>query len=501
MNNFLAGFKNWRVIRVGIAYLVVAWLVVQLVNNIAGPLNLPGWTPTLVIVLLAVGFPIAVVVVAVSEFGQGGTKSEGLAPAAGTAKKLRVKDQRIPIAVLPLVNMSPTDEYEGLADVLTEDLITELAKQPFAAVAARTSSSLYKGKEMAATQIGTELGAVYVVEGSIRSIGESLRLTVQVISAIDGAHIWAQTAELALPVVAKDQDRILGSVASDVALSTVSAEAIRARSLPLNSLSPAELIRLAWVGRIHAAHAAAGFEERVAICQRALKLDPNFAPAHAMLAFCESVRALAGENDFDATMAGANSHREKAMMLDPRNPAVLMYLSIWALMVGNLDDEETIVEQLCQIFPFDPTFQAKRIRIRATRTGEIEPALEQLHELERQGGSLAHAQVLVEALYFLYRLAGKQEQAELWARRCLQLMPERWIGAEGLLHAAMLKGDEEAARDALKLMRRIFPKFSPERFAERGGLEIPVRNGCPAYKNYLEEQRSMYREVAEGSFG
>ncbi len=87
MNNFLAGFKNWRVIRVGIAYLVVAWLVVQLVNNIAGPLNLPGWTPTLVIVLLAVGFPIAVVVVAVSEFGQGGTKSEGLAPAAGTAKK------------------------------------------------------------------------------------------------------------------------------------------------------------------------------------------------------------------------------------------------------------------------------------------------------------------------------------------------------------------------------------------------------------------------------
>ena len=75
------------------------------------------------------------------------------------------------------------------------------------------------------------------------------------------------------------------------------------------------------------------------------------------------------------------------------------------------------------------------------------------------------------------------------------------MGAEGILHAAMLKGDEEGARNALALMRRIFPKFSFQRGAKTGGLELPIRGGCEAYKKYLEEQRAMYRAIAEGKFG
>jgi TolB-like protein len=248
MKGFLDELKRRNVARVAIAYIVVGWLVFQVGEVLFPTFGAPEWVFKSVILLIALGFPLALVFAWAFELTPEGVRktadvdaSESLTPNTGkrlnrvivvalvaalayfiwqtnagdpvslpasepaTAVADGVSDADRPaqiehtppgqqtIAVLPFVNMSSDEEQEWFADGLTEEILNALARTPDLLVAARTSSFVYRDSDKEVTEIADSLGVAHVLEGSVRRSGERLRVTAQLIRASDGFHLWSQT--------------------------------------------------------------------------------------------------------------------------------------------------------------------------------------------------------------------------------------------------------------------------------------------------------------------
>ena len=244
MKGFLDELKRRNVVRVAIAYAVVGWLVFQVGEVLFPTFGAPDWIFKSVILLIALGFPIALVfawafeltpegvkktaevdasasitpstgkrlnritivllVIALAYFvwqsqDRGAGKDPAVAaveeaPAADTpAEIVHTPPGQRTIAVLPFVNMSSDEEQEWFADGLTEEILNALARTPDLLVAARTSSFVYKDSDKEVTEIADSLGVAHVLEGSVRRSGDRLRVTAQLIRASDGFHLWSQT--------------------------------------------------------------------------------------------------------------------------------------------------------------------------------------------------------------------------------------------------------------------------------------------------------------------
>jgi len=249
---FLAELQRRRVIRVGAAYLIVAWLVLQVVNNIAQPLSLPPWTARLVIVLLGVGLVVALAVAWAFELTPEGLKRAEPLPDGGRPSRPAATDvvlavavvallgvsvvqiarpralsapaatspsgAALSIAVLPFADMSPEGDQEYFSDGLSEELLNTLSRIPVLRVAGRTSSFAFKGRETDLRDIGAELGVAHILEGSVRKSGDRLRITAQLINAADGYHLWSQTYERRLDDVFAVQEEIARPVADALSI-------------------------------------------------------------------------------------------------------------------------------------------------------------------------------------------------------------------------------------------------------------------------------------------
>jgi adenylate cyclase len=202
--------------------------------------------------------------------------------------KLKPKPLSIPqkpsIAVLPFTNMSgdPSDEF--FADGVAEDIITALSHFRGLFVIARNSSFTYKADVVDVKQVGKELGVRYVLEGSVRRGGNRIRVTGQLIEAETGRHLWAEKFEGAAEEVFDFQDRISEQVVGAIQPSLWHAEAERLRPRPTESLTAYELYLRAvpLLDRI----SREGCSEANALLERAIKADPQFGLAYALLAQC-----------------------------------------------------------------------------------------------------------------------------------------------------------------------------------------------------------------------
>jgi len=130
------------------------------------------------------------------------------APPVSAAKSVRTSAAKPTIAVLPFDNMSKDEEQEIFVDGMTEDIITELSRYHDLFVIARNSTFTYKGKAVDVTEVGRGLGVRYVVEGSVRRVGNRVRITVQLIDAAEGHHLWAERYDRELEDVLAVQDKI-----------------------------------------------------------------------------------------------------------------------------------------------------------------------------------------------------------------------------------------------------------------------------------------------------
>ena len=232
MTSFLAEIRRRKVFRVAGAYLVVAWLIIQIADTVAPQLNLPDWAPRLITFALFLGFPLALVLawafditplgVRTDKKGAGGIGLYLIAAAIAIAATgwylndgkpaVPVSDGSASIAVLPFVNMSGDPDNEYFSDGITEEILNVLAQLPSLKVASRTSSFAFKNQAREIPDIARELHVDLVLEGSVRRQGNEVRITAQLIDAASGFHLWSETYDRNLKDIFTTQDEIATAI-------------------------------------------------------------------------------------------------------------------------------------------------------------------------------------------------------------------------------------------------------------------------------------------------
>lgn len=197
--SLLAELRQRKVFRVGAAYAVVAWLLIEIASVVLPALRLPEWTVTFTTILLLLGFPVAIVLAWSFEVVRDrGPQRASQAPAA---------DDRC-VAVLPFANMTEDAAQVHFADGLVDDLLTRLQGIPWLKVVSRQSTFAYKGRSVDTRTIARELGCRYLVEGSVRRIDDRMRVTAQLIDAAADQHLWAERYDRKVSDAFELQDEI-----------------------------------------------------------------------------------------------------------------------------------------------------------------------------------------------------------------------------------------------------------------------------------------------------
>ena len=243
------------------------------------------------------------------------------------------------IAVLPFTNMSGDPDQEYFSDGITEDIITELSRFHEFTVIARNSSFRYKGLSPRSEDVGRELGVRYVVEGSVRKIGNRVRITVQLIDSTSDAHIWAERYDRGLDDIFAIQDEVTEAVVVRISEGIKGARALHARSRPSHSANAYDLVLQARPYRT--AHTAEASEIATRLLKEAIELDPNFALAHASLAFVRAGQFEEGwAGEPDATLAEALAAAKRAVALDDSDGYAHASLAYVLLKFGEFDRAE-----------------------------------------------------------------------------------------------------------------------------------------------------------------
>jgi adenylate cyclase len=238
------------------------------------------------------------------------------------------------IAVLPFANLSGDPEQEYFADGMVEEIITALSRIRWLFVIARNSTFTYKGQAIDVKRVGRELGVRYVLEGSVRKGGGRVRITAQLIEAETRAHLWADRFDGAFEDVFELQDKVAISVAGVIEPTLRQVEIERARRKRPESLDAYDLylraLPFAYTSMPEDAGTALGFLEH------AIKLEPDFASAHAIIAWCQEQRYLRGGLDEDAK-ATALHHARLAIAAGGDDATAL---AVAGLVIGFLEPRD-----------------------------------------------------------------------------------------------------------------------------------------------------------------
>jgi TolB-like protein len=255
------------------------------------------------------------------------------------------------IAVLPFVNMSGDPEQEFFADGIAEDIITGLSRLRWLFVIARNSSFTFKGRNVDVREVGRELGVRYVLEGSVRTSGDRMRVTAQLVEADTGNHIWAERYDRAREDVFAVQDEITESVVGCIQPEVYGAEHERARRKPPESLDAWEAFLRALF--LYSQRSLASTGEALDLLERAIALDPTYAQAHGLRAVCLAWRAFQGWEDREAAFADAAESARLAITHDPDEPWAAVGRGFVAV-ARNRDAES--VEAFGQAIDLSPNF-------------------------------------------------------------------------------------------------------------------------------------------------
>jgi adenylate cyclase len=198
------------------------------------------------------------------------------------------------IVVLPFQNMSGDPDQEYFADGMVEEIITTLSRIRWLFVIARNSSFSYKGESPDVTRVGRELGVRYVLEGSVRKAGGRVRITAQLIDAVNGAHLWADHFDGPLENVFELQDKVASSVAGVIEPALQAAETARSADRPTDDLTAYDLYLRAYAISLSS---AARYTEALRLLELAIARDPRYGPALAWAAFCCNRLVIDGRSE------------------------------------------------------------------------------------------------------------------------------------------------------------------------------------------------------------
>ena len=253
------------------------------------------------------------------------------------------------IAVLPFDNMSGDPEQDYFSDGITEDIIAELGKYREFLVIARNSSFQFRGKANDPAEVAKKLGVQYVVEGSVRKIGNRVRVTVQLTDASSMAHVWGEHYDRELDDIFAIQDEITQMIAARLARQARTAIASRARARPTDNMSAYEFY-------LRALQLAAVYDtvrEAEPFLRQAVKLDPRFAAAHAMLGFVESIKFYWAYDDPSHLHSGLEIAKT-ALQLDPDEAYGHLATGFALLFLRQFRQAEISLDRAVALNPNDP---------------------------------------------------------------------------------------------------------------------------------------------------
>jgi TolB-like protein/Tfp pilus assembly protein PilF len=312
MTGFFDEVKRRKVYRVAAAYVIAAGGIIQLASASFPAWELPNWSLRLVIVLLLIGFPIALILAWAFDITAQGVKATPSVAAPGSHRKRnvimlvatgiiisaaagffllpRAAAHKIDksIAVLPFENRSSEKENEFFADGIQDDILTNLAKIGDLKVISRTSVMPYRGKTLNVREIGKALGVSTILEGGVQRIGNRVRVNVQLIDATTDEHLWANDYDRDLTDVFAIQTDLAQKIATELKAKLSPAEKESMQRRPTENGEA----YLTFVQALNAYHSGmedfAQLKQGEQLFQRAIDLDPKFALAYACFSLLES---------------------------------------------------------------------------------------------------------------------------------------------------------------------------------------------------------------------
>jgi TolB-like protein len=355
-------FRRRNVFRVGAAYLIISWLLIQVSETVFPLFGFDDMPARMIVIILAIGFLPALLFAWLYELTPGGIKKEkdvehdrsitsqtrrkldrviiaGLVLAlayfawdkffvpdeptsAGQGDSAITAEQSIPsIAVLPFVNMSADKENEYFSDGLTETLLHILAQQPELKVAARTSAFYFKGKSIDVREIGQTLGVEHILEGSVQRVGDRVRITAQLVRADDGFHVWSENFDRTLDDIFAIQDEIAGQVAQALSesLGTPGSEL---HSLSTRSVDAYDLFLKGMSQQGVGSYGSLGIAE--SLYKQAIAADPGFTEAKLALAWNYLAQADTGLISRVSSLQQAGPLIKQAIEDNPDLPTALV---------------------------------------------------------------------------------------------------------------------------------------------------------------------------------
>ena len=518
-----ADLKRRGVYRVAGIYLVSAWVITEIVVSIEDPLQLPTWLDTAIILILALGFPISLLLSFFFDLTPQGIRSDqkhasnpdAYPPAAGAAlmvvsiiiatlgftawqyymiandkpgitntataqtavtdvsEPVPGFDGRKAIAVLPFENMSDDPGQGYLADGIAEDIITGLYAYQTFPVIARTSTFRYKGQSKDVRIIASELGAGYVLEGSVRRIGERVRITAQLIDA-NGEHLWAENYDRSWSSILQVQDDITYSILHSIEPALIRSETARSRRgnftapnawdyyLQARALS-AEEFSITTLSGVPVTRSTN--DEAWRLANKALGIAPEMAAIYSLLSHIDGVGVLMLRGEYSPQEMGLMIERglqnaAKARKLDPFEATACACQIVLLMAMGDVSYALEVGESALTHNPgsaFILAGLAKAVQV----SGDFERALRLITKAKRLSPKSISMPTYLAFEALTRQSLGDMIGARRVARQALLLGQPRADIDVIRITSALAEGESDRAIQIMEAMRSRYPSYNP----------------------------------------
>lgn len=456
-----AELSRRNVFRVGIAYAVASWVLLQIVDVISPIFELPAWAPKLIFVILAIGLVPALIFAWAFEMTPEGLKKESEVDrsssiVSATGHKLNlvitgflilavalllVERQLRPvvvsepdaviaseeanteksIAVLPFVNMSSDTEQEFFSDGITEEILNSLASVKNLKVAGRTSSFAFKGQNDDLRRIGDALGVNHILEGSVRKAGAQVRITAQLIQVDNGFHLWSETYDRELTDVFAIQDEIANEILKQLKSKLLADDVVVAQA---KRTSPEVYeLYLQAKQRIYT-RIRPEIETAVNELDEAIQLDGEYAPAFAQrgIAILLLSDQQYGSIPNDESARRAKRYFDQALQLDPNLAEGWAGVGLYYINNGS-NDTEAAIDALAKALSINPNLidAGNWLQIALRNEGDVLGSMEIIEELVERDPLYRPAFSNAMAMFNNF---GRQDKAEALLKRIEAFDPE-----------------------------------------------------------------------------
>jgi TolB-like protein len=524
---FFAELKRRHVYRVAIAYGVVAWLLIQVATQVFPFFEIPSWVVRLVVLVVVLGFPVALIIAWAFEMTPKGIKrAENIAPneyiphwsarrfaalivaiamvATGLMMFPLVRNKSTStaqitaastpsqksIAVLPLLNESG-NPGEYFSDGLSEELIAALAQIKGLKVIGRSSSFRFKDKKEDSKTIGQKLGVSTLLEGTVRKQGDQVRIVAELVKAADGSELWSRTFDRELKDIFAVQAEIAGAVATSLELTLLGTDDTSAKNISTNSV---EAHNAYLQGHFYFQRRnLEDYQMAVGFFDQATRLDPDYALAYAE---CSEAWAWIGDLSSEKrkeAWAAAGRDAEKAVAIDPDLAEAHAALG-WVRFFIEWKFAEGLAElrRAQQLSPWNPTSNDLMARV-VVYLGQFQEA----EKLARQAIELDP--LAYQARTSLARILfteGKLDEADASARAAAELQPTAAGSHRWQVFVAIQRGDGEAALREARLEPNEGYRYFELALAHYARGERPAADAALA-ELIAKERNSLAYQIAE----